>query len=424
MFDPTRDGEGQWPGRVRRGELRERLAAVEAGLKELSAVEVGGCSAEELGDAAVAVHRLQAALDAQVARIDRAMATSGRWQADGARTATAWLVAHTATAKQTARRWLRRGRAVAELPAVAAAWETGEITTDAVHRLLAASNPRTRAELAEHAPWLVEWAKQLSYADFDRLMGEWSKRADPDGAATDATRQADGREAHLSESISGMWFGRMTFDPVSGQAVAGELARLEQAMFEADWAGAKQRLGRAPTLDELSRTPAQRRADAIVEMARRSAAVPPGAKMPRVLLSVLVGESTFRRLCEIEATRRPVAPEALTGWLDDAVFERILFGAPDRVLSVSRQRAFPDALRRAIEVRDRTCDGPCCDIPATRCHIDHVKAYKQGGLTSEANGQPLCDSHNAAKGTTPGRRQRRDPDRHLRWLDDPGRDPP
>jgi hypothetical protein len=65
------------------------------------------------------------------------------------------------------------------------------------------------------------------------------------------------------------WFGRMTLYPVSGQIVHTTLSMIERELFEADWADAKQRLGRDLLITDLSRTPAQRRADALVEMATR-----------------------------------------------------------------------------------------------------------------------------------------------------------
>lgn len=247
-------------------------------------------------------------------------------------------------------------------------------------------------------------------------MTYWTHHADPDGADQDAAAKRDARNVWITESVSGMYFGKIAFDPISGAVVAAELDRLEEQMFKADWVAARQRLGREPTTDDLDRTTAQRRADALTEMARRSAAMPPDATQPRILLSVLVGAGTFVNLCEIEATRQPIPPGALTGWLDDATFERILFDGPDRIMAVSHRRLFTGAPRRGIQARDRTCQGPGCDVPAPRCHIDHVVPVDAQGPTTQTNGEPLCDAHNALKGTTLGTRTPSDPDHYLRWL--------
>jgi hypothetical protein len=47
-------------------------------------------------------------------------------------------------------------------------------------------------------------------------------------------------------------------------------------------------------------------------------------------------------------------------------------------------------LRHLIQVRNPTCTGPGCRRPATRCDLDHVTPYDQGGRTCECNLQPAC----------------------------------
>src|SRR5690606_39919353 len=97
--------------------------------------------------------------------------------------------------------------------------------------------------------------------------------------------------------------------------VADELTRLERRLFEGDWAQAKEALGREPVVTELARTPAQRRADALVEMAARSKAMPPNARKPAPLFTVLVGWETLHgRILEL-ANGTVVNPGALVPWL-------------------------------------------------------------------------------------------------------------
>jgi hypothetical protein len=47
-------------------------------------------------------------------------------------------------------------------------------------------------------------------------------------------------------------------------------------------------------------------------------------------------------------------------------------------------------LRHLIQVRNPTCTGPGCRRPATRCDLDHVTPYDQGGRTCECNLHPAC----------------------------------
>jgi hypothetical protein len=59
--------------------------------------------------------------------------------------------------------------------------------------------------------------------------------------------------------------------------VASALGRIEQELFEADWAAARAEHGDAATACHLTRTPSQRRHDALVEMARRAITAPASA---------------------------------------------------------------------------------------------------------------------------------------------------
>src|SRR3546814_20654509 len=77
-----------------------------------------------------------------------------------------------------------------------------------------------------------------------------------------------------------MCFGRITLDPVRGTIFNETLAMIDRELFEIDWAQAKDHLGRKPTLDDLPRTPAQRRADALTEMATRARTAPRGGSRP------------------------------------------------------------------------------------------------------------------------------------------------
>lgn len=54
------------------------------------------------------------------------------------------------------------------------------------------------------------------------------------------------------------------------------------------------------SLDQLARTPAQRRADTLVEMARRAATAPENGQPPRFLVSALIDFNTlWDRICEL-----------------------------------------------------------------------------------------------------------------------------
>jgi hypothetical protein len=128
---------------------------------------------------------------------------------------------------------------------------------------------------------------------------------------------------------------------------------------------------------------------------------PDGSQTPKPLITVLVGEDSFKRMCEL-GSGAVVPPGSVLALLEDADIETIVFNGPRRVMEVTRQRSFRGAVRRAIEVRDRHCQHPSgCDEPARRCQGDHVDPYSRSKTTSERNGQLLCPTHNRLKGPAP-----------------------
>jgi hypothetical protein len=290
----------------------------------------------------------------------------------------------------------------------AEAFANGEIRVAQVDLLVKAAQAVSRVDneaFARDEAVLVGAAKELKFGPFSAVVAYWSQLADPDGAEASDMEKRARRDAFLSQSVSGMWLGQMTLDPVSGEIVSSELIRLEAEMFEADWAEAKERLGREPHLDELGRTAAQRRADALVEMATRSKSTPADARRPEPLFSVLVDFPTLAgRVCEL-ASGGVLSPGTLVPWLDGAYFERIVFAPGRRVECSVTSRFFTGATRRAIELRDQSCCHEFCEVRAERCEIDHIIPYAKGGLTEQGNGQVLCAFHNRLRnhqGPDPG----------------------
>jgi hypothetical protein len=377
------------------------LVGLRAAVDALVALSSGDRSALGDGASVVALSRELARLDAVACGQAAAFDASGEWAADGAHNSVSWVTARTRCPRCDARRRLRLGRAVASMGAIRALWLTGEVTGAHVEVLAAARVAGTEDLFARDEALLAGHAASLPFRHFERLVAHWGALAAPDDAEARAEARRARRGVWLSASLGGMWYANATLDPLSGEIVHDELTRLEQMLFDADWADAKARLGRTPLVGELARTATQRRADALVEMATRSAAAPAGQRRPGPLFTVLVGYETFAgRVCEL-ASGTAITPGALAAWLDRAVIERVVFDGPSRVLDVGHRRLFTGALRRAIQVRDRGCTHPLCDRPAQRCDIDHIIPAADGGPTTQTNGRLLCGYHNRLRNHTP-----------------------
>nr|WP_236984472.1 MULTISPECIES: HNH endonuclease signature motif containing protein [Mycobacterium] len=55
------------------------------------------------------------------------------------------------------------------------------------------------------------------------------------------------------------------------------------------------------------------------------------------------------------------------------------------------------ALADFVRCRDLTCRWPGCDVPATRCDVDHTIPYAQGGPTHAGNLKCYCRTHHLVK---------------------------
>lgn len=79
----------------------------------------------------------------------------------------------------------------------------------------------------------------------------------------------------------------------------------------------------------------------------------------------------------------------------DSAVTRVVFGPDGAVLDVGRaQRTVTGQMRRGVIARDGHCVFPGCDQPPSRCEVHHaVTHWAQGGGTSVANSALLCWFH-------------------------------
>jgi hypothetical protein len=370
------------------------VEVIDRAVDALSGVDLAVLGDAEVSDALVDLRRVKARLAAVEASLVDAVETRRPWAADRFRTTANWLAASDNTRLDDARAEVRLARRLRTMPATRAALAAGDITADHADKLATLNGPLTAVAFAEAEAFLVGQARTMRWADFVRACGYWLREAregDPDPAKADL----DHRYVSLHDGLrgTGLLDGELT--PVAKAAVRSELEHLENEMFETDWAAAQQIHGDATTTAHLARTPRQRRHDALVEMAERSATAAnrAGRKRPRPLITVLVGYDAFAKVCEL-ADGTLISPAIAAGLLDQAVIERIVFDGPSRVLDVGEARAFTGALRRALEVRDRHCRGPGCHEPADRCQVDHTWRHADGGPTTQVNGELKCPFHN------------------------------
>ncbi|MBK9179758.1 MAG: DUF222 domain-containing protein [Acidimicrobiales bacterium] len=379
--------------------LRE-LDLLHEAVDRLAALDPAGAGDAELHQLVVGVQACRTRLDAAAARLVERWDARRVWADDGSRAAGARLARDAHLSKREGTAVVRRARSLTGMPMTAAAYAAGVISADHVEVLARAGVARTSDAFARDEATLVSHAAKLDFADFVRAVDYWRIHVDPDGADATAERQAASRDVRLVRTFEGTFDLRGRLDAVWGSVVHAELTRLEDQLYVEDVAEARRRLGRDDvTQAELARTPAQRRADALVRMAERSRTAPAGGRRPEPLITVVVGLETFAgALCQLDDGTVLTAAQWLP-LLDRADIESIVFDSAKRALSVSvRERFFTGALRRAIEVRDQHCQHPSgCDVPASRCQVDHIVPWEAGGPTTLDNGRLYCGPHNRAR---------------------------
>lgn len=311
-------------------------------------------------------------------------------------------------------------RALTRMPATADALAAGDLTEAHVRRLIRSAS---RPEFADAEAELVAKALTRSYKTWAHQIAYWEQQVDEERRGDDPDPPdpgEDGRAAHVSKTVFDMTRIDAWLDPIGGEAFREALRRIEREFFDADWELAKQSHGESVTVDKLWRTPAQRRADALVEMAHRAMAAPADGKRPLPLVIIHADVDVFekalarvigceapepfgtQRVCETDdgvvISPTQMIEQALCGHV-----RRLVYEAPGVILDYGRtQRLFTGALRQAIQARDRECDHTGCEIPARHCEIDHTIEWDDGGETVHTNGRAKCSYHHRNHKPRPG----------------------
>jgi hypothetical protein len=313
-----------------------------------------------------------------------------------------------------AHRRVQTARLHAGLPAwgdAEADGQVGVVQSELMARVVA--NPRLPAVIVERdAPALLDDAIELPYDEFERHVRTWEALADPDGDRTRNDRQHANRDVRLRPRPEGGWTLAGDLTELAGCEFMEIFAWFCEAEWQADWADARNRHGAAADTADLARTEAQRRADALLVMARAAASTPPDAQPPRPTASILIDHESFEAHLRGEtpdpATYRSVVVRTQTGRRlhpDDAVnaalighIRRAVYDNSGTVIDLGRRsRLFRGSSREAVMLLLTTCVWIGCDRPVAWCDADHSLGWKAHGPTVPRNGGPLCGGHHHLK---------------------------
>jgi hypothetical protein len=375
------------------------IECLTAGLAAIAADDVDALSRMELREQLrlllIAVNQLNAEVTRRVEAFDRRDLAVD----DACRTTAAWLRAFGRLSGHDASGQVKRARLCRQLPALTAAAAAGEVSAEHLDRVVRLADRVGVDTVTIAEPILTAVASQCDPAQLAQACQRIVAHADPDGAQPDAGKDFNRRGITLSP-YDGMVLIQGQLDPEGGAALATALDALMTP----------------PGTDEL-RTPAQRRADALVDLARgalREGRLPTvGGVRPQVavLLSpqnLLNPQNLARggqRRADLPAGLGPqLAHLEWVGDIPDVVARRIacdadvwrvvLDPATGQPLNVGRtHRLVPPWIRKALHARDRGCRFPGCHTPAAWTDGHHLIPWAEGGPTDIDNLLLLCRFH-------------------------------
>ncbi|MPZ83881.1 MAG: DUF222 domain-containing protein [Actinophytocola sp.] len=237
--------------------------------------------------------------------------------------------------------------------------------------------PSTRIQVEQQ---LVGDAQRFDPSQLGKLAMRIRAHLDPDGVLRSERDAADRMELSLTQDVNGVI-------RVWGRLSAEGAAVLRSALSSL-----------AKPLPKDPRSAAKRRADALVELARRvlNAGTLPveGGVRPQVGLTVDVAE--LRRHAGVVELDwgGTVSIQAARRICCDADIIPIVMRGGSQPLDVGRrQRLVTGPLRRALIARDRGCVAPGCDRSPEWCEAHHIVHWANGGATSIDNTALVCGYH-------------------------------
>jgi hypothetical protein len=316
----------------------------------------------------------------RLAEIDR----RGLFTRDGHLSAASWLASSFKVAWGIAREHVRVARSLEQMAHARAAFEAGDVSLSGV-RLLATAHDVEPEAFAHAEAELVEAARIHSVPDLQRVVALWRQTVEQEQAAGGEDELRQRRRLHASVTLMGSVRVDGDLDPETGETLLSAL----RAVLDTQ---ARSRS------EEDTRTPAQRRADALGEICRQwlddSDRPSVAGERPHLTVTVpaeaLHGNVGTGKLDHVG----PVGSDVARRLACDASVMRVVLSGRSEPLDVGRRTPVVSAaVRRAVIVRDRHCRFPGCDRPQAWCDAHHVVHWTDGGPTSLANLLLLCRRH-------------------------------
>ena len=308
-------------------------------------------------------------LELEFSRVATEFDKTAWWDDEGFNTAGDWIRFNCHMNSHAVLSAFAVGATTNEMPATIQAMHQGEIGFAHV-TTMARTAVDVRGAFDENV--LLPLAKQHSPGKFFHKCVHYRHAVDAEGYNRDQQQLAEQRGLRLNTAQDGCLLISGLLDPVGGAAVRTALEPLARPSGAHDDRNREQRFADALVDAVSGRRPAVLQVTASVETLAGMAGAPAG----ETEFSVPVSSATVQRLaCDSSVTR-------------------VLLSEESRVIDVGRSKRLVDgALRKALALRDKHCQWPGCERPASWCDGHHIVHWILGGETNLDNCLLLCKRH-------------------------------
>ena len=357
------------------------MSALRSALEEWVVEDVEDLHLDQLADDLVELEKVSGLLEAERLRRISTFEDRAGPRHFGYPSLTAFLKHRCRMASGRAHRLVARSRVFRTARTTVRAWTAGRLSTDQASVLLeqAVNLPDQFAEGEER---LVDIVEDLGVTDTRRALEYWRQSVDGPGTIRDQLEQLAMRGISGSQSLGGMIRVDGWMTTTAGLAF---LAAIDAFM--------------PPPSPDDTRTPRQRRHDALEDLARyfidHCDGPTVGGEKPHINL-----------VCDIPALQgiagglhetedgHVLTVQELRALACDCSLSRIVLGPDGEIIDVGRRtRVIPTAMRRAVIARDRQCTWPGCDRNPRWCDVHHLRHWVDGGVTAPGNGTLRCRFH-------------------------------
>ena len=356
-----------------------RFEGADRFLNSLAAIDVDQLGASDLADGIRQLALIQDQVMFQSSRYAARFDRLGAYQAYGASSTVAWLKQNAGLFGGAAHERVQVGRNLSKLKATAAALKQGEISfanAGVITRAALDVRPEAAAELEKRT---LPEARRLDPRSLSNLTDKVKCELNRRDFLAELNRAHERRRMDVSQYVDGMFHIDGALDHEGGSILNRALE-----------------LAVGPRTKDDYRTPSQRRADGLIDLARNfldgTGEHQPSPMTVVVPLATLSDEKAAAPGLLDGLT--PVPRETVERCLCDSAITVVVVGEAGQVMAASRtRRTVTPKERKVITSKHPTCAVPACDRPAHACDIHHLVAWADGGETSIGNSVPICRYH-------------------------------